>query len=104
MIFTQPLYVRNLTIAGAQHNVIFVATENDSVYALDAQDPTQILWQRSFIDTANGITPADGNFGGRTGMGPFGVTDTSDRSFDKNNVPLFDDGREWRYFSSLARP
>ena len=93
VIFTQPLYVRNLTIAGAQHNVIFVATENDSVYALDAQDPTQILWQRSFIDTANGITPADGNFGGRTGIGPLvGVTGT----------PVIDPSTKTMYLSSMT--
>ena len=77
VIFTQPLFVRNLAIAGGTHNVIFLGTENDSVYALDADDPTQVLWKRSFIDPANGITPADGNFGGRTGIGPLvGVTGT----------------------------
>lgn len=32
----QPLYVADLQIAGAVHNVVFVATENDSVYAFDA--------------------------------------------------------------------
>ena len=53
-----PLYVPNLNIPGRGfHNVVFVATEHDSVYALDA-DGTQTtpLWQDSFIDPANGIT------------------------------------------------
>ena len=40
-IYTQPLFVRNLAMADGTHNVIFVGTENDSVYALDAEDPTQ---------------------------------------------------------------
>jgi hypothetical protein len=35
-IFAEPLYVPNVSIPGqGTHNVIYVATENDSVYALD---------------------------------------------------------------------
>ena len=34
-IYAQPLYMPNLTINGVQHNVVFVATENDTVYAFD---------------------------------------------------------------------
>lgn len=76
-IYTQTLFVRKLAIAGGTHSVIFLGTENDSVYALDADDPAKVLWKRSFIDPANGITPADGSFGGRTGIGPVvGVTGT----------------------------
>src|SRR5262245_491139 len=54
-IYAQPLYVPNLTSAGGTHNVVFAATEHDSVYAFDADGGGQ-LWKRSFIDTANGIT------------------------------------------------
>src|SRR5439155_2383215 len=53
--FAQPLYVPNLTIAGGSHNVVFAATEHDSVYAFDADGGGQ-LWQRSFIIAANGVT------------------------------------------------
>lgn len=35
-IYAQPLYVPGLTIDGAVHNVVIVATENDTVYAFDA--------------------------------------------------------------------
>ena len=80
-------------MADGTHNVIFVGTENDSVYALDADDPTQILWKRSFIDPANGITPADGSFGGRTGIGPIvGVTGT----------PVIDPTTQTMYVSAMT--
>ena len=35
-IYAQPLYVPTISIGGKTHNVVFVATENDSVYAFDA--------------------------------------------------------------------
>jgi outer membrane protein assembly factor BamB len=48
-IQAQPLYAPGLAINGATHNVVFVATENDSVYAFDADDPAQNapLWKTS---------------------------------------------------------
>jgi hypothetical protein len=39
----EPLYASNLTLAGGAHNVLYVVTENDSVYAFDADTFTQ-LW------------------------------------------------------------
>ncbi|MHB8455581.1 MAG: pyrrolo-quinoline quinone [Acidiferrobacterales bacterium] len=56
-VYAQPLYVAHIPIAGQIHNVVFVATEHDSVYAFDA-DNTSVspLWHTSFIDPANGIT------------------------------------------------
>jgi hypothetical protein len=82
-VFTQPLYMSNVRIPGRGiHNVVFIATEHDSLYALDADsgDPALgggVLWQDSFIDPANGITPipSDENEGGT--LGPeVGITGT----------------------------
>lgn len=49
--YAQPLYVANLSIAGGVHNVVFVATENDSVYAFDADaSPCVTYWHASFVN------------------------------------------------------
>jgi hypothetical protein len=54
--YAQPLYKTNLVIPGmGTHNVAFVATEHDSVYAFDADNGSQI-WHDTFIDPAHGIT------------------------------------------------
>src|ERR1700689_3537135 len=52
----QPLYVSALTISGASHNVIYTATENDSVYAFDADTGAQ-LWKVTALLT--GETASD---------------------------------------------
>ena len=45
----EPLYVPQLTIDGAAHNVLFVATEHGIVYAFDADTLAPPLWQVSVI-------------------------------------------------------
>jgi outer membrane protein assembly factor BamB len=52
----QPLYLSELTVAGAAHNVVFVATENDSVYAFDSDTGTT-LWHISLLPS--GETTSD---------------------------------------------
>jgi hypothetical protein len=50
-VYAEPLYVANLAIPGnGTHNVVFVATENDSVYAFDADaSPCETLWQTNLV-------------------------------------------------------
>ena len=45
-IYAQPLYVNGLIISNKLRNVVYVATEHDSVYAFDADDPaaSNALW------------------------------------------------------------
>jgi IPT/TIG domain len=59
-IYAQPLWVPNLSINGAQHNVVFVATQHDSLYAFDADaNPCVQLWHVSLIDSAHGGTSGE---------------------------------------------
>ena len=56
-VYAQPLYVPGVDIPGkGRHNVIFVATEHDSVYAFDAgNQPADSLWHVSLL-TRNATT------------------------------------------------
>jgi hypothetical protein len=47
-VYAQPLYLAGVSIAGAAHNVLYIATEHDSVYAIDA-DSGAIYWQINLI-------------------------------------------------------
>ena len=60
-VYAEPLVVTNVTITagtntigtpGTYSSVVFVATENDSLYAINAANGA-ILWQRTFLDTTN---------------------------------------------------
>ena len=51
-IYTQPLWVANLSINGGTHNVVLAATQHDTVYAFDADArPCTTYWQTG----ANGV-------------------------------------------------
>jgi hypothetical protein len=51
----EPLYVSNLTLVGSVHNVVYVVTENDSVYAFDADTFAQLwhVWVLGANETAS---------------------------------------------------
>lgn len=69
----QPLYLSGLSVEGATHNVVFVATENDSVYAFDADSGAK-LWQVSLV--GSGESPSN-SVGGCSQITPqIGVTST----------------------------
>jgi len=62
-VYAQALIATNVTIPGkGVHNVLYVATENDTVYAFDADNyvPTP-YWTNSFINAAAGIIPVPGS-------------------------------------------
>src|SRR5215813_12443479 len=60
-VYAEPLVVTNVAIKagpntvgtpGTYDSVVFVATQHDSLYAINAANG-EILWQRTFLDTTN---------------------------------------------------
>jgi hypothetical protein len=60
-VWAQPLYVPGMVIPGqGTHNVLYVATEHDSVYAFDADTGGAPLWWVTFlVNGATTLSPAD---------------------------------------------
>jgi hypothetical protein len=59
-VYAQPLYLQNVDIPQrGVHNVVYVVTEHDSVYAFDGDSNAganiQPLWKRSFVNPARGV-------------------------------------------------
>jgi regulation of enolase protein 1 (concanavalin A-like superfamily)/chitodextrinase len=75
-IYAQPLYVANLAIGGGTHNVLFVVTMHDSVYAMDADNPGCVTyWHRTFLGTGiTSLSPTDADCSDV--LGEYGVTGT----------------------------
>jgi hypothetical protein len=75
-IYAEPLYVANVTIPNqGTHNVVYIATENDSVYAFDADIGGPPLWQTSFLSP--GVIPIPSADTGCTQIVPIiGITAT----------------------------
>ncbi len=80
----EPLYLSQLSISGTAHDTVFVATENDSVYAFDA-DTGATLWH--VMLTASGETASDDRSCGQI-TPAIGVTSTPviDRSAGPNGT------------------
>ncbi len=75
-VFAQPLYVPNLAIAGGTHNVIFIATTGNTVYAFDADNPatsTTPLWS---VSLGAGVPPSKFLFFAGSGISRCGIFST----------------------------
>lgn len=59
-ISAQPLYLSGITMNGAAHNVLFIATTADLIYAFDANSnqgaDASPLWNVSLLDAAHGAS------------------------------------------------
>jgi len=72
-VYGQPLYMSNISINGTTHNVVYVVTENDSVYAFNADAAGSPLWKKSLL--MGGTTVPQSNVGS-TIFPVIGITST----------------------------
>ena len=72
LVDAEPLYLANVIVAGGFHNVLYVATEHDSVYAFDADSGAQ-LWMTSIL--GSGETTSDSRGCGQV-VPEIGITST----------------------------
>jgi hypothetical protein len=92
--YTQPLVVPSVSVGNGVFNVVYVGTENGSVYAFNADAPGSApLWKRSFINPSAGINPGSGSVTGRTGIGP---------TVSITGTPVIDATRNAMYVSVLT--
>jgi hypothetical protein len=77
-VYAQPLYKSGVAVPGqGTLNLVFVATEHDSVYAFNADSAGAPVWQDSFLNPAAGVTSVAGSDLNATTIGPeFGITGT----------------------------
>jgi hypothetical protein len=80
MVVAQPLYVPNLQINGVTHNVVFVVTLHDGIFAFDADSNTgnnaEPLWYKSLIDPPKVTTVPIADQGCRPGFTEVGIVGT----------------------------
>ena len=84
LVVAQPLYVPNVIIPGGPfpgtHNVVYVVTQHDSVYAFDADNYNNgtPLWQVSFLNPAAGVStvPVSEQLCNGTGFTEIGIMGT----------------------------
>jgi hypothetical protein len=74
-VYAQPLYLSNVNIAGGTHNVLYVATEHDSLYAIDANNGT-IYWQISLIPSGGSTVNSSTDLGCGDLVPEVGITGT----------------------------
>ena len=90
-IYTQPLYVANLAIAGGTHNVVFVGSMFNTLYAIDADNGT-VYWTQNFgSEIIAEDVQNDQNISWYTGVGILGT-------------PVIDPNTNIMYFVSGSQP
>jgi hypothetical protein len=91
-VYGQPLYVANVTISGGTHDVVYLTTVNNSVYAFDANEASasKPFWHVNFGVPAS---LADGKFGCLDMNGNAGIVGT----------PVIDATSQTLYVVALTR-
>src|SRR2546421_1054773 len=86
-VYAEPLIDTGVTItsgvntkpgATGVHDVVFVATEHDSLYAIDSsQTGGTVLWQRTFLDPSNPTGNINRTFNNTTAISTLSTTDVN---------------------------
>ena len=78
IMYAQPLYASSISIGGGTHNVVYVATMHNSVYAFDADNSNQAAyWTQSMNNGAETTIPSSDVAGGDHNMYPeIGIVST----------------------------
>ncbi|MCX9026424.1 MAG: hypothetical protein OIN85_10055 [Candidatus Methanoperedens sp.] len=76
-VYAQPLYMHHVLMPGpSAHNVVYVATENDTVYAFDADAKQLPLWKRSLVPPGENVVSVN-DIEGCNNIAPvIGITST----------------------------
>ena len=74
-VYAQPLYLSNVNIGGGTHNVLYVATEHDSLYAIDAEHGT-IYWHISLIPSGGSTVSSSSDLACTDLVPEVGITGT----------------------------
>ena len=95
-VYAQPLVAGKITIDNGLHNVVYIATVNNTVYAYDG-DTGKLYWQRNF--TAPGMRPPKNT--DLTGACGGAYADFSGR-FGIVGTPVIDPAKHTMYFVSRS--
>jgi hypothetical protein len=87
VVYGQPLYLAGVTINGAKHNVVYVATEANIVYAFDADDAaaTAPLWQ-TMLEAPFSLTGGYPSCADMKASGQAGITSTPVIDLEQNKM------------------
>ena len=100
-IYAQPLYVPALNMSdNSVHNVVFVATMKDSVYAFDADNPGSPLWSINYTYTTPGASPVPATDYTKSGL-TLGLNITG--AIGIESTPVIDPTSNTLYFVTNSR-
>ena len=93
----QPLIVPNLTIAGGKHDVVYVATQNNNVYAIDANTDKKLLK----VNLGPAVTPFCGTSTPTVGINSTPVIDLKSNTMYAISYLLTSDGTPQYFVHAL---
>ena len=106
-VYAQPLVMTNVTVPGqGAHDIVFVATENDTIYAFDADSGTAgtnnngLLWSTHLgIASTNSLSPYGSDYGG----GAFGSYGNISTEVGVTATPVIDPKTGTFYVDAFTR-